>query len=125
MSAVVPFTNTGRALKCWAPSQLGGGRNVAGDIEIHWIRRARINGAWIGGADVPLGEEIEKYRLDFYTDITYATIGGTRYSLTPTYTFTAADQFAVFSAVLSAGNCFTAVSQLGALGYGYETRKAL
>jgi hypothetical protein len=33
------------------------------DITVNWIRRARINAAWLNGTDVPLDESTESYRL--------------------------------------------------------------
>ncbi len=35
----------------------------AGDLAISWVRRSRQGWAWTDGADTPLGEEMEGYRL--------------------------------------------------------------
>ena len=38
---------------------------VSEGTEISWVRRSRLGWAWISGADTPLGEERELYRLTF------------------------------------------------------------
>ncbi len=35
----------------------------AGDLVISWVRRSRMGWRWTDGADTPLGEEAERYRL--------------------------------------------------------------
>lgn len=34
-----------------------------GDLAISWVRRSRLGWSWTDGADTPLGEEMERYRL--------------------------------------------------------------
>ena len=52
---------TGRALRPLAPAHLRK-RQVGGDLQVSWIRRARVGGdVWEG--DVPLGEAFERYRV--------------------------------------------------------------
>ncbi len=52
------------ALRPLSPVHVRGRRLANGDIEIGWIRRTRLAGGWLDGADVPLGEEKEAYELD-------------------------------------------------------------
>jgi hypothetical protein len=54
---------TGEAMKPPSPVELL--VQVAGDggLEIEWTRRSRLGWMWPDGADVPLGESFEKYRL--------------------------------------------------------------
>ncbi|MBO9545689.1 glycoside hydrolase/phage tail family protein [Caulobacter sp.] len=57
----VSTTWTGRALRPLAPAHLKA-RLVAGDLQLTWIRRARVGGdVWEG--EVPLGEGSERYRI--------------------------------------------------------------
>ncbi len=51
-------------LKPFSPVHVSARRNGTGDVTISWIRRARFNGEWIDGVDVPLGEETEAYEVD-------------------------------------------------------------
>jgi hypothetical protein len=49
-----------------SPAQLRakpGSTTAANDITLSWIRRARVNAAWLNGTDVPLDESTESYRL--------------------------------------------------------------
>lgn len=59
-----------------------------GDIAISWVRRSRSGWSWPSGADTPLGEETEAYRL---------TLSGTGFErivtvVQPFYLYTAAQQ---------------------------------
>lgn len=57
----ISATWTGRALRPLAPTHLRK-RLVGGDLQLTWIRRARLGGdIWEG--EVPLGEGIERYRV--------------------------------------------------------------
>ncbi|HEV7659594.1 MAG TPA: phage tail protein [Allosphingosinicella sp.] len=38
-------------------------RETGGDLAISWVRRSRQGWSWVSGADTPLGEEAERYRL--------------------------------------------------------------
>jgi hypothetical protein len=42
---------------------LGAIETQDGDLAISWVRRSRLGWAWTDGADTPLGEETERYRL--------------------------------------------------------------
>ncbi len=50
-----------------SPVHLRGRRLANGDLELTWVRRGRIDAdSWLG-EDIPLGEESERYRLEFAT----------------------------------------------------------
>lgn len=53
----------GESLLPPAPVDLSAHRRPGGDIAIGWTRRSRLGWTWAGGADTPLGEERERYRL--------------------------------------------------------------
>lgn len=57
------FTNTGRILTPYSPAS---GRAVVSgtNINLTWLRRARVNGEWRDSVDVPLDETEEKYEVD-------------------------------------------------------------
>lgn len=77
------------------------------------------------GTGVPLYELIEQYQLNFYTDNTYSTSGLTLTSNVETLTLTTAQQTSAFGGLLTSGNCFWDVRQLGRLEYGYPARGIL
>jgi hypothetical protein len=59
-------TTIGRtALMPWRPAHLSAKRTEAG-IEIAWVRRTRIGGDSWDVAEVPLGEESERYRIEIF-----------------------------------------------------------
>lgn len=57
----------GEAVRPPSPVHLTTARDAAGDLTIRWVRRSRLGWDWTSGADTPLGEEQERYRV---------TIGG-------------------------------------------------
>lgn len=120
--AEVPFTNTAVALIPYAPVQLGGGRNAAGDLTLNWIRRTRISGAWNSYADVPLGEASEAYEVEIYSSSTYATLKRTITGISAqTTSYTAADQTTDFGSPQA--TVYFIVYQVSAtVGRGYEAR---
>jgi hypothetical protein len=54
---------TGQALRPPEPVHLRAVRSGNGDLELSWVRRSRAGWAWSDGADVPLGEETERYQV--------------------------------------------------------------
>jgi hypothetical protein len=68
-----------------APVHFAATENGFGDLAISWTRRSRLGWLWSDGADTPLGEEAERYRL------TIAGIGFERTidTIQPTYLYTA------------------------------------
>ena len=55
--------NPGRALLPLPPAHATATALANGDTEIGWIRRSRNGWLWLDGADAPLVEEAERYRL--------------------------------------------------------------
>ncbi len=53
----------GRSVRPPAPVHLRLDRLPDGTLRFGWTRRSRIGWSWLDGADVPLGEESERYRL--------------------------------------------------------------
>jgi hypothetical protein len=74
-SAIRPSANTSTAVadtvneacvRPLAPSAvtaISGSTADPNDITLAWIRRARVNAAWLNGTDVPLDESTESYRV--------------------------------------------------------------
>jgi hypothetical protein len=90
------ITAEGRGLEPFSPVHLRARRDPAtGDVAISWIRRTRIGGdGW--GAEPPLHEEREAYRLDIHDG------GAVRRSVevgAPAYLYGAAEQTADFGAL--------------------------
>ncbi|CAN0605802.1 unnamed protein product, partial [Ectocarpus sp. 12 AP-2014] len=70
-----------------------------GDLAISWIRRARHNGGWLDGTDVPLVEASELYELEILDGGSVVrTVSGLA---TPVHTYTAAEQAADFGSAQS------------------------
>jgi hypothetical protein len=53
----------GAGLRPYAPSHLRARQMANGGLQIAWVRRTRIDGDGWSGPDVPLGEEVEAYRV--------------------------------------------------------------
>ena len=87
-------------LRPWAPAHLLGSRDAAGDLTIAWVRRARRNGEWLDGADVPLVEESERYDVEIMNGggTVLRTFAGL---VAPSATYTVADQTTDFGAAQS------------------------
>jgi hypothetical protein len=58
----------GAGLRPYAPAHLRGRHLAGGGLELSWVRRTRIDGDGWSGPDVPLGEEVEIYRVTLRTD---------------------------------------------------------
>ncbi|WP_269713891.1 baseplate multidomain protein megatron [Caulobacter sp. NIBR2454] len=56
------FAWRGAALRPWAPAHLRA-RRVGEDVVVSWVRCARTGGDGWDGFEVPLGEEVERYRV--------------------------------------------------------------
>jgi hypothetical protein len=89
------FTYTAEHLKPFAPAHASGARDGSGNLTLSWIRRTRIGGDWLDGADAPLGEEAEAYEVDIMNG---SNVMRTLTSGAATATYTAADQTADFGA---------------------------
>jgi hypothetical protein len=117
------FINTGIALKPFAPVHLEGGRNGAGDLIASWIRRTRTGGAWLSGADVPLGEASEQYRVNLYSAGFAALVKTYNVSANNAINYNVASQTADFGSPQA--TIYMGVAQAGSYGFGYETRGIL
>jgi len=105
----------GQGLRPLAPAHLTARRDPqSGDVSIGWIRRTRVGGDSWEGADVPLGEEREAYRLRIFSGgglLRQAEVAA------PAFTYSAAEQ----AADGAAGALTIRVAQLStAYGYGWE-----
>jgi hypothetical protein len=71
--SVVQCTPTNARVKPLSPALFVAGHgstSATADITLSWIRRARVNAAWLDGADVPLDESAENYTLTIYNGAT-------------------------------------------------------
>jgi hypothetical protein len=93
------FTNNCNGLKPLSPVLIGGGRDASGNITINWTRRTRIGGGWNNFSDVPLGESAESYSIDIMSGV---TVKRTLTSITPTVSYTSAQQVTDFGSNQSA-----------------------
>jgi hypothetical protein len=75
-----------------SPVHVRGSRST-GDLMLQWIRRTRIGGDAWDTAEVPLGEDIERYEVDILDG---AAVKRTLAASAPTVTYTAAEQTADF-----------------------------
>jgi hypothetical protein len=89
-----------------SPVHLAARETGIGDLAISWVRRSRQGWSWVDGADTPLGEETERYRL------VIAGAGFERIVETgaPAHLYTAAER-----AADGAGPLSISVSQTGSL----------
>lgn len=119
------FTNTGVGLKPFSPFDLRITRDGSNNATFTWQRRTRLTVRTTGplGISVPLGEEVEAYEIDIYSDGTYTTVVDTLTATSTTVEYTAAEQTA---AGLTPGNTIYAdVHQMSqVVGRGYALRAA-
>ncbi len=122
-ATAVDFTNTGVALKPYAPVQVGGGW-ANGDITLNWTPRTRIHGGWVDLVDAPMVEATEQYAINLYTSGTYTTFVITAFATSSTLTITNADLTSVYGSPPpnEVTGLYGDVAQLGSYGYGYATR---
>lgn len=52
--------------KCHAPAHFKAKRLASNNVVLTWIRRARLNFAWVNGSDVSLDEDTELYRIKLW-----------------------------------------------------------
>jgi hypothetical protein len=57
------LTVSGEAVTPIAPVHMRAAPDGAGGWNLNWVRRSRSGWRWVSGADVPLGEESERYEL--------------------------------------------------------------
>ena len=103
----------GRSLRPLAPVHLTAVGLAAGDVGISWIRRSRSGFGWIDGADAPLAEDREAYRLR-------CVAGGAAFEVEvgqSAFVLSAAQQVASFGAL--PGSMIIEVAQMsGVVGAG-------
>ncbi|WP_075218263.1 baseplate multidomain protein megatron [Mongoliimonas terrestris] len=83
----------GVGLRPLSPVRLTARRLASGDVAIGWIRRTRIGGDGWAGAEVPLGETAERYRLTVFAG---ALVRRVIETTGPAATYGAAEQAADF-----------------------------
>lgn len=98
----------------------------ASDISLSWIRRARVNGQWLDGTDVPLDESSESYQLQVLNGsavVRTAVVNGPFTApAVPAYTYTAAQISADgFASGATIGFSVAQNSDQGVLGYAATT----
>ncbi len=119
-AALVPFTYEARTLMPYAPAHVRGVRQSDDSLTIQWIRRARVQGQWANGIDVPLDEASEQYEVDILDGggAVVRTIAGLA---SPTCSYSAAEQTADFGSVqVNVRVVVYQVSQRVGRGYGTE-----
>lgn len=115
------FTNTGAALKPWAPCQVAGNRDGSDNLTVTWTRRTRYGGQWLDGTPtVPLREESEAYEVDVL-DANGAVVRTITGLSAPSATYSATDQTA--DGITPGDPVTVEVFQLSAdVGRGYGRR---
>lgn len=112
---IVPNGNTfaGNRAKPFGGSQARAYKETDNDIVINWIRRARLNNYWADFSDVPLDETTESYRVDIMDGV---TVKRAITSVTPTVTYTSAQQTTDWGAPVSSivANIYQLSSVVGA-----------
>lgn len=116
----VPFTNLGIALRPYAPVQLGGGTNAAGDVTLNWNRRDRKAGPWRDYVDIPMSESTEAYIVQIW-ELSY-TVCARIITVTAATTtvYTSAQQVTDFGAQQQ--RIYFTVGQLGSVSLGSQSR---
>lgn len=82
-------TITGRDLRPFAPANLFGSRDDAGNLSVSWLRRTRVPIADFPVGPVPLGEETQSYEVEFWWG---STLRRTVAAATPAATYTESQQ---------------------------------
>jgi hypothetical protein len=89
-AAAVAFTWEAVSLKPYSGVHVAGARDGSNNLTITWVRRSRLGRELPPGADIPLGEESERYEVDILNaGLVIRTITGLT---TPTTTYSAAQQ---------------------------------
>lgn len=96
-----------------APVHLKYMRLPNGDVKLEWVRRSRDGWRWADGADAPLGEETEVYKLDLAFDVGSARTAETAI---PEYIYTNAARLAD----IAGGGAFVTATVRQAGVYGHS-----
>lgn len=83
------FVFAANNMKPLSPQHVAGTRDGSNNLTITWIRRTRMNGEWIDGGDVALGETTEAYEVDILDG---STVVRTIEITSESATYTAAQQ---------------------------------
>lgn len=92
-----------------------------GGWQLDWVRRSRVGWQWIDGADAPLGEEQEAYRVDL---IRTGAVYRTATAVTPQWTYDAA-MIAIDHGLGISGAVTAEIRQIGNYGAGRPATIAL
>ena len=115
-ATAVDFTNTGVALKAWAPVLLGHGVNGSGDVILTCVPRRRGSGGWPDGVDLPATDPAN-WQWEIATDAAFTSVVRAIGTTITEATYTAAMQTTDLG---STGTPFYwRVAQFSALGLGY------
>jgi hypothetical protein len=88
----------GKERKPYSPVQIVGTRDMTGNLDLTWIRRARKDADLQDGSDVPLDESFERYKVEIWTAGFGAVVRTLTGLTSPAATYTAADQTTDFGA---------------------------
>ncbi len=113
------FTNSGNALKPYAPVLLGGGCDASGNVTLNWTRRTRIGGEWRPFVDVPLSESIESYIVQIW-NADYSQVARIITASSATASYSSAQQVSDFGGQQQ--TLYFSVAQIGAAGVGFQAR---
>ena len=108
---------SGEAVTPFAPVHLKAVPDGSGGWAISWTRRSRSSRRWVSGADVPLGEETERYEVRLLHDETLVRRAETA---APVWTYEAA-----MIAEDGGGPAILEVRQIGSFALGRPGRLAL
>jgi len=107
-------------LRPYSPVQVQLSQNGSNqDLTVSWIRRTRFGGDSWELEEIPLNEEVEKYRLEIYDG---ASIVRTVEVTSPEYVYTAADQTADFGSTQT--TLTLDVAQFGSYFGGYGIKRS-
>lgn len=118
------FTYNGVNLECLSPVHLTGNRHPStNDWELTWVRRSRYD-QWRDYVDIPLGETVESYEVDIYSDATYTTVKRTIASSTQTAAYTSANQVTDFGS--NQATLYLMIYQISdTVGRGYPLQSSI
>ncbi len=110
-AALQTLTLPHAALRPWAPAHLRAWRVAGGDVEISWVRCARVGGDYWGAGEPPLGASAESYRLEVLdgSDVVRALNVAS-----PSFLYSTADQTGDFGVL--PGSLHFRVAQIGDSG---------
>lgn len=91
------FAYQAQNLKPLAPVYLNGNRHpTTNNWTLTWIRRTRIDGAWLNFVDAGLGETTESYEVDIFSNSSYTVLKRTIAVTAQTASYTSAQQVTDF-----------------------------